>query len=153
MKASPFLAGRTGDRVFVANADGRVLGEYEHPDADMERARMFQEIQGIGRQWIADLVSRGAAKRDGLVRAALNRHLLPEVFADLNANQDDVLSIGELRDTVLTLDARRFPVADLLAPMQLGAGGEDVLLIPGLSLREARESAAGDAFGWLGGGR
>lgn len=145
--ATPYLAGRTGDRIFQADLEGDVLSQFEHPDAATERSRMFAEVGQIGRQWLSELAGTGA-RANRLVESAVRRHGLEEVFADLNANGDEVLTIQEIRNTVLTLDEREFPLARLLEPLRLGAGAERVPLIPGLSLGEIDPCGTGDATGW-----
>lgn len=142
--ASPYLAGRTGDRIFQADLEGDVQSQFEHPDAAAERRRMFAEVGEIGRQWLHGLAGTGA-KSQGLIENAVRRHGLEEVFADLNANGDDVLTIREIQNTVLTLDEREFPLARLLEPLRLGAGAERFLLIPGVSLEEVVPGGRGKA--------
>lgn len=73
---------------------------------------------------------------------------LADVFTDLNANGDDVLTIEEIRSAELMLGNRRLSLAELLEPLRLGAGGEDVSLTPGLSLREVESDGSADALGW-----
>ncbi|MBL9138348.1 MAG: DUF1559 domain-containing protein [Verrucomicrobiales bacterium] len=131
--AEPFLAGRTGDRVFEADLTGRVLRQFEHPDAARERQRMFSEVESIGKRWVASLW-RQAGGGDGLWRSARDRRPWTDVFADLNTNGDDVVTIEEMRGATLTLDRHRLSLEDLMAPLRLGAGGEEVDLIPGLGL-------------------
>lgn len=152
IEASPFLAGRTGDRIFHADLKGRVLAQFEHPEAAAERKKMFEEIEGAGRRWIADLARGTRRSPDALLQAALNRYSLADVFGKLNANRDDVLTIEEIQGSVLTLDQRRLSLADLLEPLQLGAGGEEVDLIPGLSLKEVETcDPAASREGWRNG--
>lgn len=133
--AEPFLAGRTGDRIFEADLNGRILQQFEHPEADRERQRMFGEIESLGKRWIASLW-RQAGGVDGYWRSARDRQAWTDVFADLNSNGDDVVSLDELRGTALSLDRHRLSMEELMAPLRLGAGGEDVDLIPGLGLKD-----------------
>lgn len=132
--AEPFLAGRTGDRIFEADLDGRVLRQFEHPEADQERQRMFAEIESLGKRWVASLWKQGRV--DSVWHSARNRRAWTDVFADLNGNGDDVVTLDEFRSSALTLDRHRLALEDLMAPLRLGAGGEEVDLIPGLSLKE-----------------
>ncbi len=145
--ASPYLAGRTGDRIFQADLKGDIRSQYEHPDAAAERSRMFAEIEQIGKRWLYDLAGTGP-KANRLVESAVRRHGLEEVFANLNANGDDVVTLEEIQNTVLTLDQREFPLARLLEPLRLGAGAERFSLIPGLTLGEVDPCGTGDATGW-----
>lgn len=142
IEASPFLVGRTGDRIFQADLKGRILTQFEHPDAAKERQQMFEEVETLGKRWVADLVRGRAGKPDSILNAALRRHSLEDVFEKLNGNGDDVLTIEEIEGTVLSLDRHRIPLAELLGPLQLGAGGEDISLIPGLSLKEVEPCGA-----------
>lgn len=137
IEATPVLPGRTGDRQYVADIDGRIQAQFDHPDACGERRRMFEEIEALGKEWILSLVPRGGGESLGnRLGAALKTKRVGEVFASLNTRGDDVLTIEELEAAVLTLDARHLSIADLLAPMRLGEGGEDVSLIPGISLAD-----------------
>jgi hypothetical protein len=78
----------------------------------------------------------------------VNRYPLADVFADLNANADDVLTLEEIRGAELSLDNRRLSLAELLETLRLGAGGEDVSLTPGLSLRDVESDRSADALSW-----
>ena len=139
--AEPFVVGRTGDRIFKADLDGRILQQFEHPAADRERQRMFLEVETLGKQWLRSL-SRQPGGLDGLWRTAANRRDWTEVFADLNTNGDDVVTFEELRGSALTLGRHRLALSDLLAPLRLGAGGEEVDLIPGLGLKDVEPCEA-----------
>jgi prepilin-type N-terminal cleavage/methylation domain-containing protein len=140
----PVLPGRTGDRQLVADAFGRILHQFEHPDAAEQRQFMFEEIERRGKDWILSLVPRGGGQSLGnRLGAALKSRNLEDAFAELNANGDDVLTLDEIQSTVLSLDHHRLSLSELLAPLQLGAGGEDLSLIPGISLKDVEPCAPG----------
>ncbi len=150
IEAVPVLPGRTGDLVFVADVFGRIRFQAEHADAAEERRQMFAEIEELGKRWILESVPKGGGRSLGnRLGAALKAKRVGEVFAELNENGDDVLTLEELGARELVLDDRRLSLADLLAPLRLGAGGEDVTLIPGITLRDLDPCGLSDRLrGW-----
>lgn len=138
IEAFPFIAGRTGDRIYRADLSGRVAQEFIHPEAGEERERMFAEIRAVGKQWIAELLRGRRGNVEEVLRGGEGRRSLAEVFDDLNTNGDDVVGVEEIRGGVLTLDQRQFRLAALMEPLRLGAGGEDVASMPGVSLDEVQ---------------
>jgi prepilin-type N-terminal cleavage/methylation domain-containing protein len=150
IQAVPVLPGRTGDLVFVADFFGRIRFQAEHADAAEERRQMFAEIEELGKRWILESVPKGGGRSLGnRLGAALKAKRVGEVFAELNENGDGVLTLEELGVAVVVLDERRLSLADLLAPLRLGAGGEDVSVIPGISLRDLDRCGLSDRLsGW-----
>lgn len=84
-----------------------------------------------------------------LLRAGLHRHRLADVFADLNSNHDDVVTIEEIRGKTISLGDWNHSLGELLTPLQLEAGGEDVSLLPGLRLEEVDTCNGPDRLQWL----
>jgi prepilin-type N-terminal cleavage/methylation domain-containing protein len=131
--ADPAVPGRTGMLRLIAGPDGRILRQVTHPDAESGRHAMFAEIRARGWQMISDL-GRRASRRIPDSAALLRPDLVARVFELLNENDDDVLTIAEMQSHVEKLGEERIPLASLLEPLALGAGGEDVALLPGIRL-------------------
>lgn len=140
IEAFPFLVGRTGDRVYRADLSGRVAQEFVHPDAAEERARMFAEVRSAGRQWMGELLRGRRANVDEVFRQGAGKRSLAQVFDDWNINGDDVLSVEEIRGASVVLGSEQLRLTTIIDPLQLGAGGEEVSLIPGLTLDEVQGS-------------
>lgn len=136
--ASPVLPGLTGDYEFLVDVETDELLElYELPEAISARERMFQEIRGIAFDWLKETASERAARSSQYVsRPGARLHLLIFDLLDLNGNRQ--LTFSELESNSVSLDEEVLEFRDLLAPMRLGEGGEDVDSLPGLMRRELR---------------
>jgi prepilin-type N-terminal cleavage/methylation domain-containing protein len=124
--AEPALPGKTGMMNLMAFGDGsvRVL---THPLAEAARRQMFADLRDQGGVVISNLV-KGLS---GRLRSAIHRplYLSPgEVFRQLNANGDDVLTLDEIQTyPVLDLRTSLGDLLELRKTMGLGAGGESLL--------------------------
>ena len=143
IQADPFKPGRTGMLRFHADLRGTVLSQTIHPAARQGRAEMFQEASRVAMQWLEEAEPDLVPELPTLLRGA-EATKPADIFTRLNANADDVLTLKEIMAADLPeADAVGFKLADLLAPFCYGAGGEDVDLIPGITLDESRECLVG----------
>jgi hypothetical protein len=131
---------------FIANLDGEELQQIVHPEAEAGRRAMFAEIRsraldrirpmnlegGIGVDPLLSLLapdlSDPAQLQDQRSSPGDGRGPVSAVFAALNRNDDDVLTVEELQ---LSLD--ELELGELLEPMRLGEAGEAVECLPSIS--------------------
>lgn len=143
IQADPFVPGCTGMLRFQADLKGAILAQTIHPEAREGRAKMFQEASQVAIRWLEAAEPELASELPTLLRGA-EATKPATVFARLNTNQDDVLTLEEIMNAELPeADVVGFKLSELLAPFCFGAGGEDVDLIPGVTLDESRESLVG----------
>ena len=101
----PVLPGRTGDWQFIADLDGDVLFEQEHPNAAIERRRMFEEIEALANAWLHQVAPRsGCDDVEDCRVEALRLKSARDVFNDLDADDNGVLSVIEIVNGSVTLD-------------------------------------------------
>jgi len=140
----PVFPGRTGDWQFIADLDGDVLFEQEHPNAAGERRRMFEEIEALANAWLHQVAPRsGCDDVDDCRAAALRLKSTRDVFNELDADDDGILTLAEIGNGFVALDDKQLSLASLLEPLRLGEGAEDVEWIPGIRLSDILPKAVG----------
>lgn len=127
--AFPVVPGVTGKLQYWADLDGKVFYAQVHPGAAAGERRMLRQIRQKGLLWIKQLKPD---RLSSLPDNAFRRENSKSVFRRLNLNGDSVLTLAEIHQNVLTLDNRQFPLSELLEPMQLEAGNQDIYALPGI---------------------
>jgi hypothetical protein len=136
--ANPVVPGSTGMVRLTADLNGKILSQMLHPDAEKNRAAMFAEVQRNGLKVIASLGARAQRYVPSLDNF-LRKDYIDEAFYSFNTNQDDVLTVAELQNATVTLDNQQISLSAIIAPLSLGAGGEDVSSLPGVLLSDVEK--------------
>lgn len=146
VKADPVCPGRTGmlsHGALFSFGDGSVrsISASIHPEALEGRKQMFAEIERAGDVLIREL----AAKVEGLSPNWRSRNKpdkpdaeqVAEVFRLINANGDDVVTLGEIHEFEYEIEpGEKVGFGSLLAPLCLTQGNQDWTLFPGVLLEE-----------------
>jgi hypothetical protein len=105
---------------------------------------MFEESKQMAMQWLQGLDPSLVPELPTLLRGA-EATKPADVFARLNLNGDDVLTLEEImKARIPEADALNFSLSDLLAPFAFSPElGFDPASIPGVTLDEMRECVAG----------
>jgi prepilin-type N-terminal cleavage/methylation domain-containing protein len=130
----PVLPGITGSQTLTVNQDG-VVGRGATPGADEARQRMLGSIVARGAEEAVSFLALDPSAltevRDFVTSAAA----VSQVFDTIDAEGDQMVTLSEIR----AFGARSpLPLASFLAfageQLQLGAGNEDVSLLPAVQL-------------------
>ncbi len=135
---TPAAPGKTGS-VDVSLDEQDQLAFGPTPGADAARREMFANIRGRAAAVLTELVSQIPDNLAQVAAKLRSRSTLGQVFQQLDANGDSTVTFDEIlhfkfgpsRDSVPGLNDLLPYIEQQLA---LGAGGEDVSKLPGLSL-------------------
>ncbi len=146
IKADPYSPGRTGMLSYTANLQGLILTQKVHPEAREGRALMFEEAHAVATRWLQRVDPELAPELPTLLRGA-EATKPKEVFARLNSNGDDVITLEEILSASLPeAEAVQFDLEEFLAPFSFGSGGEKKDEIPGVTMEEGRDQTLGSTL-------
>jgi hypothetical protein len=129
---------------FQADLRGEIQRQEFDPQAQQGRAAMFNEAMDVVMQWLERTDPSLVPELPTLLRGAESTKPA-DVFARLNANHDDVLTLDEIITAdIPEADAVGLDLKALFAPFAFGAGGEVLDEIPGITFEEARQCLAGN---------
>ncbi len=134
--AKPAAVGKTGSARFTIEQDN-ILASAPIQEAEAVHKQMFDDINAEALQTLFQLVLQRPAGTDvsDISRRLESRDTLPDTFSRLDVNNDGRVSFTDL------LNYNGFGagvinpfIAIVSRKMELGAGGEDVSMLPGVRL-------------------
>jgi general secretion pathway protein G len=132
--AMPAVVGKTGSAKLVTDQTGGLFTA-PLPEADSVREQMFANIRDHAIPTLFQLVLQRPQDVSEMARRLESRETLPRAFGNLDLNGDGRVTFTEIQNYGgLGSDALHDFLAFIGQEMQLGAGGEDVNTLPGVSL-------------------
>jgi hypothetical protein len=130
----PAVVGKTGSAKLVTDQTGGIFTA-PLPEADSVREQMFANIRDHAIPTLFQLVLQRPQDVSEMARRLESRETLPRAFGNLDLNGDGRVTFTEIQNYGgLGSDALHDFLAFIGQEMQLGAGGEDVNTLPGVSL-------------------
>jgi hypothetical protein len=130
------VLGKTGSTKCVIDQTGGVFTA-PIPGADQARSEMFAHIRDRAIQVLFDLVLQRPGDIQNIARGLEGNNTLPNTFTNLDVNGDGRVTLTDIQNYNGTGgDIVRSFFDFLSREMQLGAGGEDVSSLPGVSLAD-----------------
>jgi len=138
----PAVLGKTGSTKCVIDQTGGVFTA-PIPGADQARSEMFAHIRDRAIQMLFDLVLQRPGDIQNIARGLEGNNTLPNTFTNLDVNGDGRVTFTDIQSYNGTGgDIVRSFFDFLSREMQLGAGGEDVSSLPGVSLADLSNQAS-----------
>ncbi len=133
---TPAVVGKTGSTKCVTDQTGGVFTA-PMPEANSVRDQMFANIRGRAIQTFFDLILQRPRDLPAIARAIESPDALRNAFGNLDVNGDGRVTFTDIQNYNGT---GREVVASFFSffseEMQLGAGGEDVRMLPGVTLAD-----------------
>ena len=133
---TPAVPGKTGSTKCVTDQTGGVFTA-PMPEADRAREQMFAHIRDRAIQTLFDLILQRPGEVPSIAHSLESPDTLSHVFGNLDVNGDGRVTFTDIqnyngtgRDVVSTFSSF------FSREMELGAGGEDVSTLPGVSLAD-----------------
>src|SRR5438552_8306748 len=145
---TPAVPGKTGStRVLTDNTGG--IFEAPLPEAESVHAQMFGDINAAALQTLLRLVLQRPQDFPEITRGLESRRTTERAFGNLDVNGDGRVSFTDLHNySGIGADVINPFIAIIDQEMELGAGGEDVNSLPGVTLDALIGSNRGnDTFG------
>ena len=132
--ATPAVVGRTGSAKVVTDQTGGIFTA-PLPEADSAREQMFANIRDNAVGTLFQLILQRPADVSEIARRLEGRETLPRAFGNLDVNGDGRVTFTDIQNyNGVGADVINPFIAIISQEMQLGAGGEDVNALPGVSL-------------------
>ncbi|MEP6819861.1 MAG: prepilin-type N-terminal cleavage/methylation domain-containing protein [bacterium] len=137
----PAAVGKTGSAKFTIDQT-EALGSAPIQEAEAARQQMFDDINAEALQTLFGLILQRPGDVSQIASRLESRDTLPDTFNGLDINNDGRVSFTDMLNyNGLGAEVISPFIATVAQKMQLGAGGEDVSLLPGVSLRMLRPSS------------
>jgi prepilin-type N-terminal cleavage/methylation domain-containing protein len=144
--AMPAAVGKTGSAKVVTDQTGGIFTA-PLPEADAAREQMFANIRDNAIPTLFQLILQRPQDITKIADRLHSRETLPRAFGNLDINGDGRVTFTEIQNYGgVGSDALHDLLAFIGQEMQLGAGGEDVNALPGVTLEMLRSpSPCGDS--------
>jgi len=134
----PAVVGKTGSTKCVTDPTGGIFTA-PLPEADSVHEQMFANIRDAAISTLFRLILHRPADVSEIARRLESRDTLPRAFGNLDLNGDGRVTFTEIQNyNGVGADALGPFIAIITQEMQLGAGGEDVDGLPGVTLEMLR---------------
>ena len=132
--ATPAVPGKTGSTKFIVDETGKVSSAPMR-EAEAVRRQMFDAIGARALPVLGQLIMQMPSSLPKISQALESRESLSRAFGQLDVNGDGKVTLTEILNYHdVGEDALRDFLAFIGQEMQLGAGGEDVNNLPGVTL-------------------
>ena len=139
---TPAVLGKTGSTKCVTDQTGGIFIA-PIPGADSARDEMFAHIRDRAIQTLFDLVLQRPGDVQAIARGLESPDTLPRTFSNLDVNGDGRVTLTDIQNYNGTGRDVVSSFSDFVsAEMQVGAGGEDVSSLPGVSLADFSSPAS-----------
>ncbi len=140
--AKPAAVGKTGSAKFTIDQT-EALASAPIQEAEALRQQMFDDINAEALQTLFQLILQRPSDVQDISHALESRRAVPRAFNQLDVNGDGKVTFTEI------LNYNGLGAADVINPfiaiigrkMELSAGGEDVSMLPGVSLEMLQSSS------------
>ena len=134
----PAVVGKTGSTKCVTDPTGGIFTA-PLPEADLVHEQMFANIRDQAIPTLFHLILQRPADLSEIVRRLESPNTLPRAFGNLDVNGDGRVTFTEIQSySGVGADVLSPFIAIINQEMQLGAGGEDVNGLPGVTLEMLR---------------
>ena len=145
----PVLPGKTGGVDFSIDEDNKMIVA-PTPGADEARQQMFSNIHSMSASVLGEIFSRFSGNFSDISKKLLSASTMAEAFVKLDANGDGSVTPAEIMSfnfSRIGTGADSIPGLSQLLPavqreLGLGAGGENMSLLPGVTRRDLRREVA-----------
>jgi prepilin-type N-terminal cleavage/methylation domain-containing protein len=132
--AIPAVVGKTGSAKCTIDQTGSIVCA-PIPEADTVHQQMFGNIHGQALQLLGQLILQMPSRVQDIVHSLENPQTVPQTFRRLDANGDGRVTFTEILNYKgVGADSLTGFLGFVGREMQLGAGGEDVNGLPGVTL-------------------
>jgi prepilin-type N-terminal cleavage/methylation domain-containing protein len=130
----PAVVGKTGSTKFTVDQTD-ALNSAPIQEADAARQQMFEDINAAALPALFGLILQRPGDVPNIAERLAWRTTLPDTFSRLDLNGDGRVSFTDLMNyNGIGADVIKPFIAIIDTKMELGAGGEDVALLPGVTL-------------------